>query len=621
MRPRRVSRQLALVTGLLVAVVGCLFVVTTVQLGVMSAVRAYVGGEGLWSKSQKAALFHLSRYATTSDEREYARFEAALAVPLGDRRARVELERARPDAAGVAAGFVAGRNHSSDVAGMARFFRDFRRVRYVADAIAIWTAADREVARLAALGRALHDERVAREPGRRSLAEVLRKLDRLDTRVTPLEDAFSATLGEGARWLRGILVWVFALTAALLVGGGVLLAWMALRQIWMADAALRAEARISAALARAGRDLIAARDVPTVAELLCRLTCEGLGRPTGQTILREESGSAVAIASVGDVPVLAAPRRGRCDPFQALAAADVAELAPGLVGLALRHDGELVGVQLVGGGPSAPLGDEDRRIAEGIAHVASMALANLRLVAELERASRLKSEFVSTMSHELRTPLNVILGYAEMARDADVDAERERGLRRIELAAHDLLGLIESTLEVGRIDAGRDVVRLEEVDLAAFLAPLGETCARLPRRPDVAFEWPSPAPACVLTTDPRKLTVVLRNLVGNALKFTERGAVRLDVVVRDDAVELSVADTGIGIRPEDQETVFEMFRQADGSDTRRFGGTGLGLYIVRRFVDRLGGRIARESAPGRGSTFRVTLPRGSGPDAVVSRAA
>ena len=151
----------------------------------------------------------------------------------------------------------------------------------------------------------------------------------------------------------------------------------------------------------------------------------------------------------------------------------------------------------------------------------------------------------------------------------------------------------------------------QSLTLRTLLLAVGGTCARFPRRPAVLLRWPADPPECMLQTDPRKLTVVLRNLVGNALKFTERGFVQLDAELTADAVVLRVQDTGIGIRREDHERVFDMFRQADGSDTRRFGGTGLGLYIVRRFVRQLGGDVTLTSEPGKGSTFTVTIPRTS----------
>jgi signal transduction histidine kinase len=124
----------------------------------------------------------------------------------------------------------------------------------------------------------------------------------------------------------------------------------------------------------------------------------------------------------------------------------------------------------------------------------------------------------------------------------------------------------------------------------------------------VALEWPAIAPGQRVSVDPRKLGMIVRNLVHNALKFTTHGHVRVTLRSDDDAVTFRVSDTGIGIHPSDHAAIFEMFRQADGSDTRRYGGTGLGLYIVRRFVQQLGGTIALDSEPGRGTTFTVTLP-------------
>ena len=275
----------------------------------------------------------------------------------------------------------------------------------------------------------------------------------------------------------------------------------------------------------------------------------------------------------------------------------------------IQRGGELLGILAFNQRTAEPrFGEQRVGLAEGIAHQAAIALANARLVDDLQRASRVKSDFLSTVSHELRTPLNVILGFAEIGRDSTADPAQAECFAKIHTAGRDLLELIESTLSIGKLDAGRDELRPESVALREFWARAGAICGRLPRRPAVALEWEAAVPPATLRTDTRKLTVVLRNLVENALKFTERGTVRAAVRVHDGALVVAVSDTGIGIRPEDQTRIFEMFQQVDGSDSRRFGGTGLGLYIVQRYVEQLGGTVRVDSMPGRGSTFTVALP-------------
>ena len=256
-----------------------------------------------------------------------------------------------------------------------------------------------------------------------------------------------------------------------------------------------------------------------------------------------------------------------------------------------------------------PFSARERRLAQGIVHATALALASSALINDLRAANTLRSEFVSTMSHELRTPLNVILGYAEIARDEDIDDDDRRDvLRRIEEAGRDLLRLIEDTLAMGRIEAGRDRVDLVPVPIADLWERLRRDCARLPQKDAVALEWRGVEQAAELVTDAQKLTIVMRNLVHNALKFTEAGWVRVSASLEEDALLLAVSDTGIGIAPRDHATVFEMFRQGDGSDTRRYGGTGLGLHIVQRYVEQLGGSVTLASAPGVGSRFMVRLP-------------
>ena len=390
-----------------------------------------------------------------------------------------------------------------------------------------------------------------------------------------------------------------------------------------------AEAEVSAALARVGREMIALVDTPGILECLCRVTTEVLRCGSSQTwIFQPERDAYVLVAghdALPDAPsadLVQVPRACIAPLLAALQREELVEVdepagfpAPEGAGVrlhgALRHGDDIIAIHTaVLSEPESRFSRQQRRLMEGVTQIASLALTNARLVEELGHASRIKSEFVSTISHELRTPINVILGYAEMVEEETPATDpRHVFVLRIAVAGRELLELIESTLEIGRIEAARDEVRLESVPLRAFWTELGQGCARLPRRPEVRLEWDDGVEDVALVTDPRKLKVVIRNLVNNGLKFTERGSVRAKVQLDAEAVVLRVADTGIGIRHEDQELVFEMFRQADGSDSRRFGGSGLGLYIVRRFVRQLGGTITLESAPREGSTFTIVLPR------------
>jgi signal transduction histidine kinase len=231
--------------------------------------------------------------------------------------------------------------------------------------------------------------------------------------------------------------------------------------------------------------------------------------------------------------------------------------------------------------------------------------------ARLREANAVKSDFVATMSHELRTPLNTIIGYTDLLRDGEFGElcpdQRDR-IDVVRTASRDLLDLIDAVLNLNRLETSRVPLQMQEIDVASIVRQVGEELGTLDRKTEVRFDWSSDAALPRLQTDPMKLKVVVKNLVGNALKFTDKGFVRLRARPRDGGTEIIVSDSGIGIAAEHHRLIFESFRQVQPANTRRHGGVGLGLYIVRRLVDALGGRIHVESEIGRGSTFRVWLP-------------
>ena len=250
------------------------------------------------------------------------------------------------------------------------------------------------------------------------------------------------------------------------------------------------------------------------------------------------------------------------------------------------------------------------------AATADLAEQNARLQwqsQEVERANRLKSEFLASMSHELRTPINALIGYSALLIDGvlgDVNERQRDALTRGRAAAEHLLALINDILDLAKIEAGKMPLHLEEVSLRDVVGEVAQQIEPMVRKKQLEFVIDIGNECPALYTDRTKVRQVLLNLLSNAAKFTNRG--RIAVIARcvptGDGVRIDVADTGIGIHERDLQAIWEDFRQVDQSRTREYGGTGLGLSITRKLLDRLGGSVSVRSNYGEGSMFSVTLP-------------
>jgi signal transduction histidine kinase len=563
-----IARKLHFTVGTMALLIGVELFVLLFSLATLSSLRAYVAGEGLWSKAQKDAVFHLYRYGVSRTDRDYRLFEQFMLVPMGDAKARQQLLMDHPDMEAARQGFLEGRNHPADIDGMIRLFRHFNNVFYIEKAIEIWGQAQAIAMQLLPIAATLHEEINSPTPSQNKMNEAVASVNSINERLTSLEDEFSFTLGEGSRWLEGVLLRLLFVTALTVEITGLLLALS-----------------VSRGLNKGLTEIIRAAD---------RLS-KGALNARAKVFSRDEIGIVT-------------------NSFNQMADSlhmQMKELAQ--VNEQLRHE--------VG----------ERQHAEALSQEAFLRLehesAERQSTEEMLRQSvklRALGQLTGGIAHDFNNLLCVIIGSMEILLDAhDYPPEHAELAHEILDSALSGTRLTRRLLAVGR----KQPLQPQRVDLNALLSgyvtvlrrTLGQAIEiRLRQTPNL---W-------LANVDPSQIEDALLNLVLNARDAMPGGGTvtieaanfHLDAqnaswyteMNESDYVTLTVTDTGIGMSKEVAERATEPFFTTKHSSA----GSGLGLSMVYGFAKQSAGHLDIRSAIGEGTTVRLYFPRAWGGPAI-----
>ena len=522
-----ISKKLYFTIGIMALLVIIELSTLWFSITTLSSVRAYVGGEGLWSKAQKDAVFHLRIYAYSHDEADYKAYRKFLEVPFGDKKAQAELKKVNPDLAAARLGFIEGRNHPDDVEGMINLIRRFHNISYINKALVIWGEADETLETLIPIGERLHEMIASNTSSQQNIDKVIREVDVINANLTRLEDDFSFTLGEGSRWLENLILNLLLILAITVETIGILIT-----------------ISISRSFKKGLKEILKGAELIKAGHL--------------NTRVKVYSGDEI-----------------------------------GLLSTAFNQITETLENNI----------QELKDIEE------SLKTEKIRS----ETSEQVKQIFMANMSHEIRTPMNAILGFAHLLEESPMNHEQQEYMQAIIKSGDDLLTILNDILDFSKIEEGKmmfDSVPFSLSDTIKSTVLMMQPKSRL-KNIILTHQIDESIPGIIIG-DSVRLNQILLNLVSNAVKFTEQGSVTISVYCTEEtsdeiSLEFIIKDTGIGIPLEKQTIIFESFEQAAGGTARRFGGTGIGLSIVKQLVERQNGKIFVNSIPGHGSDFHFRL--------------